>query len=221
MTRREAVKQAEEKSKSTRSGINDNKMVETPKRKMAQITRSAAIKQAEAKNKSTHNSATDKKILVTPKKTTAPITRSAVAKLAQRKEDDKSTQCRSTADREKVLGTPIIRNAYRRYGSRSDVVKKPVAHNTKTKIKKKKKKKPFHCIFCNKKAFYSAEPHLSSAVGFLDCMGCGAAFKFRITANLACARDVQAALLAGGDIRWMSAMQGIVGGWWVSAARKI
>lgn len=212
MTCRAAVKQAEKENESTHSSISDNKMVETPKRKkMAPITRSAAARQAEEKHKFTHNSATDKKILVTPKRTTAPMTRSAVAKLAQQKEGDEFTKCRSTADRGKVLETPIIRNTYRRYGSRSRV-HKPVAHNTKTKTKKKKKK-PFHCIFCNKKAFYSAEPHPSCAVGFLDCMSCGAAFKFRVTANLACAREVQAALLAGGDIRWLSAMQGIVGGW--------
>lgn len=213
MTRRAAVKQAEEKNEPTHSSISDNKIVETPQRKIAPITRSAAAKQAEEKIESAHNSATDKRILVTLKRTTAPTTRGAVAKLAQQKEDNKSSQCRSTAHREKVLETPTIRNTDRRYGSRSGVVEKSVAHNTKTKImkKKKKKEKPFHCIFCNKKAFYSAEPHASRAVGSLDCMSCGAAFKFRVTANLACARDVQAALLAGGHIRWISAMQGIVG----------
>lgn len=211
MTRRAALIQAEKKNKSTHSSISDNKVVERPKRKMAPITRSAAAKQAEEKKKSTHNSATNKKIRVTPKRTTAPIIRSAVGRLAQQKEGDKSTKCRSTADREKVLETPIIRSTYRRYGSRSRDDNKAVAHNTKTKTMKKKKKS-FHCIFCNEKAFHTTEPHPSRAVGFLDCMSCGAAFKFRVTANLACARDVQAALLAGGDIRWLSAKQGRVGG---------
>lgn len=190
---------------------------------MAPITRSAAAKQAEEKNKSTHNSTTNKKIRVTPKRSTAPITRSAMARLTQQKGYDESTKCRSTADREKVLGKPVIRNTYRRYGLRSRVDNKPVAQNTKSKtIKKQKKKKPFSCIFCNEKAFRTTEPHPSRAVGFLDCMSCGAAFKFRVTANLTCVRDVQAALLAGGDISWLSATQGIVGGWWnVCCVQKI
>lgn len=215
MTRRAALIQAEKKNKSTRSSTSDNKVVETPKRKMAPTTRSAAAKHTEEKNKSTHIGTTNKKIRVTPKRITAPITRSVKASLAQQKEDDKSTECRSTADRENFVGTPIIRNTYRRYGIRSRVHNKPVAHNTKSKTikKQKKKKKPFACIFCNEKAFHTTEPHPSRAVGVLDCMSCGAAFKFKVTTNLTCGRDVQAALLAGGDIRWLSATQGIVGGW--------
>lgn len=211
MTHRAALIQAENKNKFTHSSISDNKVVETPNRKMAPITRSAVAKQAKEKKKSTHNSATNKKIRVTPKGTTAPITRSVVARLAQQKEGNKSTKCRSTPDREKVLETPIIRSTYRRYGSRSRVDNKAAAHNTKTKTTKKNKKS-FHCIFCNEKAFHTTEPHPSRAVGFLDCMSCGAVFKFRVTANLACGRDVQAALSGGGDIRWLSAKQGIVCG---------
>lgn len=188
-------------------------MAKTPTRKVAPITRSAADKQAKERNESTRHSATNKKIRVTRKRTTAPITRSAVARLAQQKEYEKSTRCRSTANREIVVETPIIRNAYRGYGSGSRV-DKPMAHNTKTisitKNKNKKKKKPFHCIFCNKSTFHTAKPHPSRAVGSLECTSCGAKFKFRVAASLSCARDVQAALLAGGDnIRWLSAMQGI------------
>lgn len=189
-------------------------MAKTPTRNVAPITPSAAAKQAKKRNESTRHSATNKKIRVTRKRTTAPITRSAVARLAQQKEDDKSTRCRSIADGEKVVETPIIRNAYRGYGSGSRVDKQ-IAHSTKTisitkNKNKKKNKKPFHCIFCNKSTFHTVKPHPSRAVGSLDCMSCGAKFKFRVAASLSCARDVQAALLAGGDnIRWLSAMQGI------------
>lgn len=220
MTRRAALIEAEKKNKSTHSSTSDKRVAETPKRKVGPTTRSAAAKQAEGKNKPTHNSATNKKIRVTPKKTTAPITRGAVARLAQQKEVDKSTKCCNTADRGKVLEPPIIRNTNGRYFLRSRV-DKPVAHKTQTSTTTtKKKKKPFHCIYCNKKVFHAAEPHPSRAVGFLDCMSCGAAFKFRITANLTCARDVQAALSSGGDIRWLSAMQGTVGGWFECLLRQ-
>lgn len=186
-------------------------MVKTPMRYIGPITRSAAAKQTKERNSSTHYCAPNLKIRVTRKRTTAPITRSAVARLAQQKEDHKSTRCRITADSGKVVETPIIRNSYRGYGS-SSRIDEPVTQKTKTKtIKKKNNKKPFHCIFCNKRAFTTAKPHPSGAVGSLDCTGCGAKFKFRVAANLSCARDVQAALLDGGDdIRWLSAMQGIV-----------
>lgn len=187
-------------------------MVKTPKTYVGPIPRSAAAKQATERNSSAHNCAPNLKIRVTRKRTTAPITRSAVARLAQQKEDQKSTRCRITADIEIVVETPIIRNAYRGYGS-SSRIDETVTQNAKTKTIKKKNnnKKPFHCIFCNKRAFTTAKRYPSRAVGSLDCTGCGAKFKFRVAANLSCARDVQAALLAGGDdIRWLSAMQGIV-----------
>lgn len=196
---------------------------------MAPITRSGAAKQAEEKTKSSHSSTTDKKILETPKRITGPVTRSVAAKLTQQKEDNQPTRCqittdkevapqkednkstrrRSTTDKEKALKFPTVKNTYHRNGSRSRVVK-TVAHNTITKTKKKKKQ--FRCIFCNKKALFPTEPYPSCAVGHLDCMSCGAAFSFRVTANLASAKDVQAALSAGGDIEWLSAFQGILAG---------
>lgn len=208
MTRSAAVKQAEVKNKCAHSSTIHRKIMETPKRKMAQITRSAAANEAEAKNKLFY-STSDKKILETPKRTTAPITRSAAAKLAQQIEEDESTQCRSTADEGKDLETRTIRNTQHRYSSYSRIGK-PVAHKTKTKTSKRKK--PFHCIFCNKKALILAEPHPSRAVGYLDCIRCGAAFSFRVTAILTCAKDVQATLSVGGNIKWLWAMQGTVGG---------
>lgn len=208
MTRSAAVKQAEEENKCAHSSITDRKIMETPKRNMAQITRSAAAKEAEEKKKFFYSSATDKKILETPKRTTAPITRSAAAKLAQQIEEDESTQCRSRADEGKDLETRTIRNTQHRYSSRSRI-EKPVAHKTKTKTSIRKK--PFHCIFCNKKALIPAEPYPSRSVGYLDCISCGAAFSFRVTAILTCANDVQATLSVGGNIKWLWAMQGTVG----------
>lgn len=216
ITRSIAAKQAEEKSKATRSSITAKKILATPKRPMAPINRSIAAKQAGEENKVTHSIITAKGIMGTPKGTMAPVTRSVAAKLAQQKEDNESPRGRSSTDKEKASETPPVRNTYHRYGPRS-CVEKPVKHKTKTKTKKKQ----FHCIFCNKKRFSLAEPHSSRAVGFLDCESCGAAFTFRVSASLACARDVQATLLAGGDIRWLSAMQGVVSGWWICIARKV
>lgn len=211
ITRSIAAKQAEMKNKATRRSITANKILETPKRTMAPITRSLAAKQAGEENKVSHIIITAKGIMGTPKGTMAPVTRSIAAKLAQQKEDSKSSRGRSSTDKEKGVETPLVRNPYHRYRSRS-CVEKPVKHKTKTKTKTKTKKKQFHCIFCNKKRFSIVEPHPSRAVGFLDCESCGAAFTFRVSANLACPRDVQATLLAGGDIRWLSAMQGVVSG---------
>lgn len=222
-TRSAAAKQAKEKDKATHRSITNKKIPKTPKRTTARITGSAAAKKARERKQNTRSSTTDKKILVTSKRNVAPITRSEAAKpAAQQKEDNEPTRCRSTTDNEKALETSIVRNAYRRYGPGSRVGK-PVVHKTKAKTRKEKKnKKQFRCIFCNKKAFFPAEPHPSRAVGLLGCQNCGAAFTFRVTANLTCARDVQATLLAGGDIRWLSALQGDIwlGEWRISVARK-
>lgn len=202
ITRSAAAKQAQQKNKSTQGKT----VLEMPMRTKAPMTRSAAAKQAQQKNICTQSSSSStprKTSLEIPKTTIAPLTRSAAAKQAQQKNNE-STLCHSSTKKNKTfLEMPILRNTYQKYSLRSRMKKNLV---TKTTTKSKQ----FHCIFCNKTSFLPAKPHPSRAVGYLGCKKCRAEFRFRATAEMTCAEDVQAALLAAGDssIRWLSATQG-------------
>lgn len=79
--------------------------------------------------------------------------------------------------------------------------------NLKLRVAPTKVRAPFRCIYCNGNSFASVKLDLSRGFGLLDCQSCGAEFKHGITANLRCAGDVEAALLAGDKLKWMCAKQ--------------
>lgn len=229
LTRSATAKQAQQKNKPTQVSTTGKTLLGMPKGKIGPLNCRATAKPAQQKNsKSTHSSTTVKKCFELPKRTTGPLNRSARAKQAQQK--TKSTQSSSTGETLEMLKrstapitrsaaakqtqqknkkanlgtfitTPIRKNPYREYG----------LHPRRTKrLVRPTNSKQFHCVFCNEASCFSVKPHPSCAVGYLDCKICKAQYKFRVSAELSCAQDVQAALLAGDSIKWMSATQGPV-----------
>lgn len=196
LIRSAAAKMAEQKKTNhIYSSTTGDPFLETAKKKLKPTIRA---NQAQQKSKSTQSSTTGKISSEMPKRTIAPVTRSAVAKQAQQKIEE-SLLCDNTTGNKPFIVTRIIRNPYRWYGLHLRIEKQLV-----TPIKSKQ----FKCIFCNKTTFCPAKPQPSRAVGTLGCKSCGAQYRFRVTAELSCAEDVRAALLAGDCISWLSATQG-------------
>lgn len=200
LTRSETAKLAQQKNKSTHSSTTGETFFEMPKEKLAPPTRSAAAKQAQQEKKSTHSSTTDSKTFLVTKNQIPPITRCETAK----QQNNNFTLCPSTTTtgNKTFLETPLVRNPYHKYDLSPHMKEHP------TVVAKKTRAKQFHCIFCNKKSFLSIEPHRTRVVGCLSCEGCRAEYRFRVTAGLSCSEEVQAALLVGSGIRWLSATQG-------------
>ena len=200
-TRNATAKLAQQQTESTHSSTTGKTFLKMPKKKVAPMSRDAAAKQAQQKKEFTHSSNTGNKTSLVTKDQIPPITRCATAK--QQKNNFTLCPSTTTTGNKTFLETPLVRNPYHKYGIHSHMKEHPNV------VVKKTRSKQFHCIFCNKISFLSMKPHRTSVVGCLSCENCRAEYRFRITAGLSCSEEVQAALLAGDGIRWLSATQSL------------
>ena len=200
LTHSATAKLAQQQNISTHSSTTGKTFVKMPKQKVAPQTSSEAAKYARQKKKSPLSSTTGNKTFLVMKNQIPSITRCATAK---QQDDNCTLGPSSTTTGDKPLSeTPLIRNPYHKYGLYSHTRGRPAVGVGKTRTKQ------FRCIFCNKKSFRSIEPDRTRVVGCLSCEGCRAEYRFRVTAGLSCSEEVQAALLAGDRIGWLSATQG-------------